>query len=163
MLSDENDNFVRDYEIAAEYELTDFHKFIRSDLKFDASQMASFFRSSVMWEKEIEYTLLDMGMGEGEVPAMPMQGVKLSDVVSEPHDRLIYLFDIFGDRALYMELVEVLAVEAGAAYPRCTTSRGEAPDQFDAAAADDDSEGSIFDDVMSEFNDFEGDDSYNDD
>ena len=161
MLSDENDDFVRDYEIAADCEMTDFHRFICSDLKFDANQMISFFTASPLWERECEYTLLDMGAGEGDIPSMPMEGAKLEDVVSRPHDRLIYLFDIFGDRALYLELVESTVVQPGGEYPRCVSSRGAAPGQFEPLD-DDDSEGSVFDDVMAEFNDFTGDDSCDD-
>ncbi len=163
MLSDESDTFVRDYEVAYDMPLVDFHNFICADLKFDNSQMASFFTSDAMWGKLHEYTLLDMGEGIGEeIPSTPMDGIKVDHLIRENHDRLIYLFDMFGDRALYLELMGTYPAETGTKYPRCIASEGAAPDQFDAAASEG-GDGSIFDEVMADFNDFEGDESYEDD
>ena len=42
MLSDENDNFVRDYEVPYDMTLLDFHNFILRSLEYEEC-MASFF------------------------------------------------------------------------------------------------------------------------
>ena len=42
MLSDENDNFVRDYEVMYDTTLLDFHRFILQSLEYEDC-MASFF------------------------------------------------------------------------------------------------------------------------
>ncbi len=158
MLSDESDSFLRSYEIDSDATLDDFHKFICADLGFDDGQLVSFFTSDLMWEKLHEYTLVDMG-GESDIPASSMEGVTLGAILPEEHARLIYLFDIFGDRALYLELMSIAPGQSGAEYPRCVTAEGEAPGQFDADAGGD---GSAFDDMMSDFSGFEGDDAYDD-
>ena len=45
MLSDENDNFVRDYEVPYDMTLLDFHNFILRSLEYEEC-MASFFTSA---------------------------------------------------------------------------------------------------------------------
>ncbi len=164
MLSDENDNFERGYEVAYDMNLEEFHRFICRDLGFDPEAMASFFASNKQWEKLREYTLIDMGFAPGEddqeTPAV-MAGAAVNELIQNKFDRLIYVFDTMGDRALFLEMVEAKAAEAGVTYPRVSSSSGAAPDQFDPGASDD--TGSIFDDVMSDFDDFEGDDSYDED
>lgn len=164
MLSDENDNFLRDYEIRYDSSLLDFHNFICDDLGFDKSSMSSFFSSDREWNKGREFTMFDMGEDESsddEAAPMAMEKVVIGQVIHKNNDRLIYLFDMFGDRAMYLELIETGEAESGVTYPRVTLSECDAPNQFDAEAGGSGS-GSIFDDAMDDFNNFEGDDSYDD-
>ena len=105
MLSDEDDNFVRDYEVPYDMTLLEFHSFICKDLKYDCNNMTSFFASDANWDKLREFTLADMGLGddpEDENLPMPMEKVILSQIIRKNNDRLIYQFDIFGDRAMYL-------------------------------------------------------------
>ena len=51
MLSDENDRFVRDYEVMYDMTLLDFHNFILSSLEYEPC-MASFFTADDRWEKK---------------------------------------------------------------------------------------------------------------
>ena len=51
MLSDENDNFVRDYEVLYDTTLLDFHNFILRSLEYEDC-MASFFTADDRWEKQ---------------------------------------------------------------------------------------------------------------
>ena len=62
MLSDENDRFVRDYEVQYDTTLLDFHRFILSSLEYEEC-MASFFTADDRWEKQREFTCMDMGEG----------------------------------------------------------------------------------------------------
>lgn len=158
MLSDENDRFLREYEVMYDMTLLGFHDFICTDLGYDKASMDSFFTSNREWEMLDEYTVMDMG-GEGQGP-VPMESAVLGDLIKKSKDRLIFLFDALGDRAYYLELSSTLRAEQGALYPRTVTARGEVPGQFgpDPSAG----EGSIFDEAMGEFGSFEGDDSYED-
>lgn len=164
MLSDENDNFVRDYEVLYDTTLLDFHHFILETLEYEPC-MASFFTADALWEKQREFTLMEMGDGEsGEMP-QSMEEVTLRQILHHIRDRLIYLFDMFGDRAYYLELTGVYKAEKGAVYPREIFARDEVPDQYDPSktrSTEDVANGSIFDQMMDEFNDFEGDDNYDD-
>jgi len=158
MLSDENDYFVRDYEVMYDTTLLDFHRFILASLEYEDC-MASFFTADQRWEKLREFTLLEMGDGD-EAPE-PMERVTLGQIIHNNRDRLIYLFDLFGDRAYYLELTGCCEADPGAEYPREVFARAEAPDQYDPSKTSGD-DCSIFADAMDEFAEFEGDDSYDD-
>lgn len=160
MLSDENDRFVREYEVRSDATLLDLHEFILQALEYEPC-MASFFTADDRWEKQREFTLLDMNDGSGQTPET-MDRVVLGQILHNRRDRLIYLFDLFGDRAYYLELADVYEVDPKAAYPREIYAQAEAPDQFDPSKHLPEDEGSAFDEVMGEFRDFEGDDTYDD-
>lgn len=163
MLSDEDDNFLRDYEVPYDMSLLDFHRFICDDLGYDPENMTSFFAADERWEKGREFTLMDMGFSESDGEDLPLEmgKVSLSQVIRRNNDRLIYQFDILGDRALYLELTGAEKENEKRELPRLVLANGEAPDQFDPQASP--VNRSIFDEVMSDFNDFEGDDNYRDD
>lgn len=160
MLSDENDNFVRDYEVLYDMTLLDFHRFILHTLEYEEC-MASFFTADDRWEKKREFTLVDMGDDSGNGPEA-MERVTLGQIIHNTRDRLIYLFDLFGDRAYFLELTGSYQAEKGANYPREIYAQAEAPDQYDPSRNAVAGEGSIFDEMMGEFSDFEGDDRYDD-
>ena len=159
VLSDENDAFVREYEVPYDLTLLDFHRFICADLRFDPGNMTSFFLSDRDWGRNGEFTLFDMGAtGDPDAPR-PMEEVLLGQIVRKERERLIYLFDQMSERALYLELSASLRSQDGVKYPRVALSEGAAPAQDGDGSA---SGGSIFDEAMSEFGDFAGDDSYDD-
>lgn len=160
MLSDENDRFVRDYEVLYDMTLLEFHRFILESLEYEEC-MASFFTADARWEKLREFTLMDMGDGSDR-SLETMERVTLGQIIHRLRDRLIYLFDMFGDRAYYLELTGAYEAEAGGSYPREIYAVADAPDQFDPSKNVVEDEGSIFDEMMGDFSDFEGDDSYDD-
>lgn len=96
MLSDENDHFVRDYEVMYDMNLLDFHRFILRSLGYE-SCMASFFTADDRWERGREFTVEDMGGGDSETAPLAMERVTLGQLIHNNRDRLIYLFDLFGD------------------------------------------------------------------
>jgi hypothetical protein len=102
----------------------DFHNQIQDELEFDKSQMASFFMATDNWEKEEEFTLFDMGTGSSTMEV----GV-LEDVIFRKNQKLIYVFDFFNERSLFVEYTgEVKEIE-GREYPSCTNSKGIPPKQ----------------------------------
>ena len=157
MLSDENDNFVRDFEVESSNTLLDLHDFIIKMLRYDQC-MASFFTADDRWERLQEYTYMDMdgGMGDGgNGMPQPMATARLEDVLTHLHDRLIYIFDPFTQRAYYIELIEGKEPEKGMEYPRLQFAHAQAPDQYDPD--ENEESGSIFDEMMGDFGDFDGD------
>jgi hypothetical protein len=157
-LSDEADDFVRDYEVSYDMNLREFHGFICDNLDFDDRVMSSFFLSDGDWDRGKEYTLIDMGQDASDDVA-PMDKVSLGQIIHNSNDRLIFQFDAFGNRALYLELIGTGQAVADVDYPHVSKSEGDAPEQFDATAVD---EQSMFDEAFEEFGDFEGDDYYED-
>lgn len=159
MLSDENDRFVRDYEVMYDMTLLEFHEFLLQTLEYEPC-MASFFTADDRWEKRREFTLMEMGGGEAGPESM--DSVTLGQIIHNRRDRLIYLFDLFGDRAYYLELTGACEADAGASYPREIYAQAEVPDQYDPSKTLVEEEGSAFDEMMGDFSDFEGDDAYDD-
>lgn len=161
MIGDEDDNFLRDYEVLYSMTLFDFHNFICDDLGYDAGNMTSFFLSNKRWEKLREFTLIDMGENpDDENAPIAMENVTLGQIFHNNNDRLIYTFDIFEDRALFLELMATEKCKDVTDYPIVRLANGEAPDQFDASLSP--SNKSIFDEAMDDYSDFDGDDQYDD-
>lgn len=163
MLSDEVEEFVRDYEVPYDMNLGDFHTYLRESVGYSPAEMASIFTSDAEWEKLREFTSVDMGLEAEDdsfsVP-LPMERVTLGQIMHEKFGRLIYVFDIFNERQFFIELLETKFPDEEAEYPRIVTREGEPPLQRVPGGMP--TETSIFDEAMGEFGDFEGDDSYDD-
>lgn len=124
VLSDEDESFVREFEFLHSHTLLDFHNMIQDELEFDKSQMASFFMATDNWEKEEEFTLFDMGTGSST-----METAVLEDIIFRKNQKLLYGFDFFNDRALFVEYTGETKEIEGREVPLCTNSKGVAPKQ----------------------------------
>lgn len=160
MLSDENDNFVRDFEVSHEMNLLELHSFIIASIDYDDC-MASFYTADEQWQPLQEFSLMDLGEERFEGAPVAMEKVSLAELVVSECNRLIYQFDMIADRAFYIEVVSAQQPNPELEYPRVSFENARVPDQYDpdAVPADD---GSIFDEMMDEFGEFDGDDSYDD-
>ena len=123
--------------------------------------MASCFTADDRWERIREFTAVDMGESNDEFAPVPMEKVLLAQILRNNRDRLVYQFDMFSQRSYYLELTGAKEAEKGFSYPRVAFENAPAPDQYDPDAVGAD-EGSIFDEMMGDFNDFDGDDNYDD-
>jgi hypothetical protein len=124
VLSDEDESFVREFEFQDSHTLLDFHHIIQDELEFDKSQMASFFMATDTWEKEEEFTLFDMGTGSST-----MEVAILEDIIFKKNQKLLYVFDFFNERALFVEYSGEVKEVDGREYPLCTNSKGLPPKQ----------------------------------
>ncbi|MBK7490063.1 MAG: hypothetical protein IPI74_09735 [Bacteroidales bacterium] len=124
VLSDEDETFVMEFEFLDSHTLLDFHNALQDELEFDRSQMASFFMATESWEKEEEFTLFDIGGGSST-----MENAVLEEIIFRKNQKLLYVFDFFNDRALYIEYVGEFEEEDDKEYPVCTTSKGMPPKQ----------------------------------
>ncbi len=129
MISGDEKAFLREYEISGEETFLSFHDFIQTDLGFDANQLASFFLTDEQWNKGLELTLIDMENDAGPA-AIPMDSVKLSELLKNKKERLLYVFDIFSDRCFFIELSDIQEPENEICYPRCKASVGSPPEQL---------------------------------
>jgi hypothetical protein len=124
VLSDEDESFIREFEFLDSHTLLDFHNMIQDELEFDKSQMASFFMATDNWEKEEEFTLFDMGTGSST-----MEVAVLEDVIFRKNQKLLYVFDFFNERSLFVEYTGESKEVEGQEYPSCTNSKGVPPKQ----------------------------------
>ncbi len=124
VLSDEDETFVMEFEFLDSQNLLDFHNILQDELEFDRSQMASFFMATESWEKEEEFTLFDIGGGSST-----MENAVLEEIIFRKNQKLLYVFDFFNDRALYIEYVGEFEEEDDKEYPVCINSKGLPPKQ----------------------------------
>lgn len=124
VLTDEDETFVREFEFLDSHTLLDFHNTIQEELEFDKSQIASFYMATETWEKEEEFTLFDMGAGSST-----MENAVLEEVIFRKNQKLLYVFDFFNDRALFVEYVGETKEDNNMEYPICTNSKGLPPKQ----------------------------------
>jgi len=86
--------------------------------------MASFFMTTDNWEKEEEFTLFDMGAGSST-----MDSAVLEDIIFRKNQKLLYVFDFFNERALFVEYTGETKEIDGRELPACTNSKGVPPKQ----------------------------------
>ncbi|MCJ7821011.1 MAG: plasmid pRiA4b ORF-3 family protein [Bacteroidales bacterium] len=162
VLSDEDEAFVREFEFLDNQTLMDFHNSIQEELEFDKSQIASFYMSTDNWEKEEEFTLFDMGTGSST-----MDNAVLEEVIFRKNQKLLYVFDFFNERALFIEYVGESKEIDGKEYPNCSNSKGLPPKQVvfggvsskkfsNLIVGDDDEEEVIDDEIFFDGDDEEG-------
>ncbi|MCK5135763.1 MAG: hypothetical protein KAR19_08250 [Bacteroidales bacterium] len=129
IISDEDQEFFRDLVIDGSDTFLDFHHILQENLGYDPSQLASFFITNEMWEKQQEITLIDM-MADSVAETAIMDQASIQDHISEVTQRMIYVFDFFSERAFFMELIEKSDQTSDRETPFIGHSKGEAPPQL---------------------------------
>ncbi|WP_010663947.1 IS1096 element passenger TnpR family protein [Marinilabilia salmonicolor] len=131
IISSENEDFIREIAINSHATFFDLHTFIVDELNYDKSQMTSFFLTDQNWHKETEVTLIDMTDGQ-DPDIKVMDTTKLGTLITEKKQRLLYVFDQFAERALFLELFEMSDGEEK--HPTCIRRQGTPPVQLDSSA-----------------------------
>lgn len=128
IVSDEVDDFKRVIKIDSDATFKELNDAILDSVGYTHDQMTSFFICEDDWEKRTEVTLVDMGRDSDE-DIWLMESTRLSDLVEDEGQRLMYVFDYLTDRAFFMELREtIFGDELDSAV--CTKSVGDAPAQM---------------------------------
>ncbi len=106
IISDEDEGFFRDIEIHGNCSFLDLNNFIQSSFGYDKGEMTSFFITDNDWNKETEITLMDMAL-EDNSETYTMADTVLKDLINEPKQRLLYAFDLFSEKYLFIEVYEI--------------------------------------------------------
>jgi len=137
MLSEENDNFVRDIEIQAKHTFEDFHKSISKCVKLNGNELASFHVCDQNWNKLQEITLIEMLDGTEDEEdtkhieeTFVMRIAVIKDFIQEPNQKLLYEYDFLDMKTFFIELLSVFKQKDEGPYPRCTNKRGEITEQL---------------------------------
>ena len=133
LISNEQDDFIRDIEILDDQTFFHLHEAIQDNLHFDKSQIASFFICNQKWEKEQEITLFEL-MEEEAAKVLVMDNTKIGDYMQGTHDKMLYVYDVFNERLFFIELVEILKQDSSITYPVCSFEKGQAPEQVNLDA-----------------------------
>ena len=128
LISDETEDFVREIQIDPEATFYDFHEAILKSVGYTDDQMTSFFICDDDWEREKEVTLEEMD-DNPEMDSWVMKDTRISDLVEEEKQKLLYVFDYMTERSFFIELSEIITGKhmKGA---KCTKTQGEAPKQL---------------------------------
>jgi len=134
VLSDENDKFVRDIEIKSTQSFKDFHDILRKVTPIDGNELASFYVCDRKWNKINEITLIDMEdtdldddeavKSEYNIPISVMDESLIKDYIDDPHQRILYEYDILNQGTLYIELLKILPAKQDTPYPLCVAKKG---------------------------------------
>ncbi len=145
ILSDENEDFIRDIEIKSTQTFENFHFAIIESIEFAGDELASFFICDRKWNKTKEITLIDMKIEvENQqkdedfdfkdvdkiiFPTSIMKDSKINQFIEDPHQRMIWEYDFFNLRSLYIELSKIVPAIEGIDYPKCTLKKGKILEQ----------------------------------
>lgn len=130
IISSESEDFIREVAINSDSTFHDLHMFLVDELNYDSSQMTSFFLTDQNWHKETEVTLIDMTDGlDTEIKVMDK--INLGQLITEKKQRLLYVFDQFAERSLFLELFEFKDGEIP--HSKCTRREGKPPVQLDSS------------------------------
>lgn len=129
LITNELEDFIRDYEVLSDQTFYDFHLIIQDNLHYDQSQLASFFICNKKWEKQQEITLFELNEEENST-VIVMDSARIGDHISQVHEKLLYVFDVFNERVFFMELVSVSDPVSGQKYPVCSHMQGCPPQQI---------------------------------
>lgn len=128
LVSDEEPDFMREISISSEANFQELHEVILDSVNYDGGAITSFFICNEDWEKEQEITLIEMDT-DSDVDSYVMSETTISDLVTDEHQKLLYVFDFLTDRAFFIELKEIVfGQDIDAA--ECTASLGDAPMQY---------------------------------
>lgn len=142
LLYEEQDDFLRDFDILSSQTFLDFHNLIIESVELKGNELASFFLCDRNWRKKKEITLIDMQQTEEEqqidmdedekasarlnkIPTFEMAKVKIKDIIDDPHQRLLFEYDFLNPKTFYIELMKIIDADVNEKYPKCSKSMGK--------------------------------------
>lgn len=128
IVSDEVDNFKREIKIDADATFLDLKNAICESVDYDKNQLSSFFICDDNWEKRQEITLEDMDTSSDQDVYL-MEDTRLSDLIDDEGQKLMFTFDYMTDRSFFMEMKELIP-GFNLMDPVCTLALGKAPEQM---------------------------------
>lgn len=124
---DDVDDFRRVYEADSDATFLELHSAILQSVGFPDDQMTSFYMCNDRWEKGQEVTLVEMG-NNFEYDNMVMESTRLSELLEESGQRMIYVFDPMNERYFFGKVTDILPGICNGVV--CTEHEGDAPAQI---------------------------------
>ena len=141
ILLEDNEQFFREIDIKATQTFEDFHQVMIRAAGFDGAEMSSFYICDSKWNKQQEISICDLTDEEEDQETkmdheddrptnaksaiLTMCDTKLRDVINDPHQRIIYVYDFLKMHTFYIELYKIKETEKGVTYPKIVKSQGE--------------------------------------
>lgn len=140
LLYDDQEDFLRDFDILSSQTFADFHKAIKQSVELPGNELASFFVCDRNWRKKKEITLINMqsetsdsndddddrrSRKPAKMPTIEMDKVRIKDVIDDPHQRFLYEYDFLKTKVFFIELTRILEAGSKDLYPMCVKSTGK--------------------------------------
>ena len=142
VIVEDQDDFVRDYEIRSNQTFQEFYNIIRQTVTLQGNELASFFICDSKGRKRKEITLLDMQdetiadpITEDDddefrkpvkkLPTFTMENAKIKDFIEDPAQRILLEYDFLNPTVFFIELFKIFDAVSGVEYPRCVKKEGE--------------------------------------
>jgi hypothetical protein len=137
-LSGDDDEFYRDFKVRTRNTFEELKKAIQEEFEFEPGQLVSFFLCDNEWNKEVEFTEMDMGddLGSG-LPTYLMAETETGVFLKRTKQRLLFVYDILREKSLFGEVLQIEKNYEDLDYPLCIGGVGENPEQFDFESDDD--------------------------
>ena len=147
----EDDNhFLREVEFFSDQTFEDFHNFMVENLKLDKTKPASFYLCNHYYRKQQEIVLAESQNeksdstenkeeekeknDEGSEEKLVMKNHIFSDLIDDPRQRLLYVYDNVKQWTFYIELLKILSVSTNEGYPKIVKKNGGIPRELRAPA-----------------------------
>ncbi len=130
VVADTEEDIFRDIEIEANDTFERLHKGILAAFDFKEGEMASFYMSNDTWERGDEIALVDIELGDEELSGLKgMSNTLLSDMITEPDQKIVYVYDFMRMWCFYIEVVEMKKRALSTIYPKVSMVFGDSPEQ----------------------------------
>lgn len=114
---------MREYEVKGSSSLYSFSIYLINDLGFAPDQLVVFRALDKNGKVKKEFGLFDLGDGT-------MDSVTIEKLVNQGFGTLEYVYDMFKDRTLLLEVLSKEEMFPKRSYPRLIAEKGKNPDQF---------------------------------
>lgn len=128
-ISDEVDGFVRELKIDSDATFLDLNQAILESCGYPDDQMTSFYLCDEEWERGLQITREDMGVGSADEDIYVMEETKLSELIEDEEQHLEFVFDPFEERSFFIDVKEIIPGETLKHYT-IIRAKGEAPQQI---------------------------------
>ena len=118
-----NKIFMREYEVKGLSSLYSYSSYLINDLGFAPDQLVVFRALDKKGKVKKEYGLFDLGDGT-------MDSVTIDELINQGLGTFEYVYDMFKDRSLLLELLSKEELFPKRSYPRLIAEKGKNPDQF---------------------------------
>ena len=128
LISDEESRFKLEIEADADDTFFNLRNAILEAAGYTKDQVDSFIICDEDWNKDKEVTLVDMG-SDSDQDIWLMDETRLSDLIEDEGQKLMFEFDILSNREFFMEMKELIPSKH-LSQPLCTRKSGTAPKQI---------------------------------
>lgn len=129
IISNEVEDFIREIKIDSDATFFDLQEAILSACQYDNKQITSFFTCSDRWEKEQEILMEDLGYGRSDEDTYLMKDTRLSELLEDEKQRMVFIFDPLEERMFLIELTEIIFGKT-LSNAICSRQHGLPPQQY---------------------------------